>query len=146
MRKSISTIVQNLSKTSTAIAFGVTLVGGAAAHADSRVEVLMNQGMDYVAARDAAARADVRYAPPELVARAKKVAEELRQGEDYVAANEASASAAPVFSWRLADAAKRTEAALNSGKDYVAARDAADKAVPTVARPGHVAGIARAAK
>jgi hypothetical protein len=60
-----------------------------------RSESQMNQGLDYVAARDAASQAgsDL-YSAPEQVAKAQRAEDEMNQGKDYVAAWDASDRAA----------------------------------------------------
>ncbi len=144
MGTSISSIVQKISRTSAAVGLSFTLLGGGGAFAETveqRIQAEMNQGKDYVAARDAAARGIGSYAPADLVTKAQKALDQMQHGGlDYVAAHHAPVTDIPAI---FADKQIQTEAGLESGKDLVAARDAADKAPPAAVR---FAGTVRAAQ
>lgn len=78
-----------------------------------RSESQMNQGLDYVAARDVASQpgADL-YSAPEQVAKAQRAKDEMNQGKDYVAARDAADRVQP----STIVSAKRTGGATLAGQ------------------------------
>ena len=139
MRNSISTLVQKITKASTAFGLAIALSGGTAFAAGRTIEAGMNQGLDYVAAHDAADRTQSLVAPRELVAEARSTELAIQQGKDYV---DAHAPARSVYDAQLAREAQQVQSRIDAGQDYVAAH----VVTVEVARPTQLAGTARSMK
>jgi len=135
MRRSIRSILNQVSITSVAAGLGAMALFGGAAHASTvqqRAQAEMNQGMDYVAAWQAASRATGLTYSPEVAAKVAKAQDALNAGKDYVAAWQAGSHPADATnSAEQIARAQQAQDALNTGKDYAAAWQTTDEANPT---------------
>ena len=135
MTRSISSIAKKIATTSFAAIVGVTVLGSAAhAHeptVQQRAEAEMNQGKDYVAARNIATRDTEPAYSPELVATFARAEDALQQGKDYVDAWAAESNpTGSDFSPEQIAKAKLAQDEMSHGLDYVAAWEAADESQP----------------
>jgi hypothetical protein len=145
MRRSNRSIVQQIVNVSLATGLGAVTLFGGVAHAETvqqRAQAAMNNGQDYVAAQQTAARELGSLYVPEVSADWKSVETALNQGKDYIdAVGTTSRRIGAAFAPEQVARAQLADEALSQGEDYAAAWNATDEEQPTRTEPSRSAEV-----